>query len=267
MRALRGFGKVSAAGVVAIALAVGGAGTGAIAAAPTWSTPVALGTIVAGAIPNIATDAATGLATAAWAHPADPDIAVNPVTGLVMVVWTQRDDDGHAIVTVRESQRGGVFSPPVNVSLGGHDALNPRIALDSVTGLVTVVWTRWNGTNHVVQASRSLGGGDFSTPDDVSSPGQDAGQAFVAMDATGRATVIFKYGDGTDMQLLSSTLAGPEVVPPAVVAPAVVAPAASTLAATGADGSELALAATLAMLLVLGGLGSLLLARRNSLAD
>ena len=66
------------------------------------------------------------------------------------------------------------------------------------SGLATAVWTRYDGTNFVVQASFSLNGAAWSSPVNVSVAGQAASNSQITVDGSGRASAVWFRFDGTN---------------------------------------------------------------------
>ncbi len=161
-----------AAGILALAIAVVGAGSAALAVSLTWSDPV-------------------DFTTATASNPAQ--VAADPL-GLATIVWV-RNNGTSRVVLATTSQSGGTYSSVTQVSLNGGDAEDQRITT-SASGLATVVWVRFNGSNYIVQASRSQSGGPWSTPENLSLPGSDATAPQIATSAGGAVTVVWYHADG-----------------------------------------------------------------------
>ena len=71
--------------------------------------------------------------------------------GDATVIW-QGSDGTNTIIQASTRPAGGSWlGTPVNLSLPGQDAQSPQLAID-VGGNVTVVWTRFNGSNWIVQS-------------------------------------------------------------------------------------------------------------------
>jgi hypothetical protein len=68
----------------------------------------------------------------------------------------------------------------------------------SSTGLATAVWSRWNGSNDIIQSSTSQNGGAWSTPVNVSLTGGNANDPQVTVSSTGLATAVWRLGDGNN---------------------------------------------------------------------
>ena len=185
--------------VLAVFFVVGGAATTALAVSTAWSAPVNISAARLNAqTPRVAVDG-SGRATAVWTHydgsndivqasnslnggawstpvnlstasqyAADPQVAVDG-SGRATAVW-DRSDGSNSIVQVSTSLNGAAWSTPVDVSAAGHNAYLPQIIVDG-SGLATVVWERFDGSNEIVQASFSVNGAAWSTPINLSTAG------------------------------------------------------------------------------------------------
>lgn len=163
-----------------------------------------------------------------WSSPVDVSLegenaAQQQVTvdsaGLATAVWT-RYIDGDRIVQSSTRPSGGDWSTPVNVSVLGDTANDPQVTVDS-SGLVSVVWSRRIGDNLLIQSSSRPSGGTWSTPVELSLPGQDASKPQVTVDSTGLATAVWwRYADGgAIVQSSSSRDGGPWTTPIDVSSP------------------------------------------------
>ena len=77
-----------------------------------------------------------------------------------------------------------------DLSAAGGSAFTPAIGVD-VAGNSTVVWSRWNGTQYVVQASYRPVGGTFGAPVDLAG-GRQVVDPQVVVDPAGNATAIWR---------------------------------------------------------------------------
>jgi LPXTG-motif cell wall-anchored protein len=73
------------------------------------------------------------------------------------------------------------------------------------TGLVTAVWTRFGGSNDIIQSSTSQSGGAWSTPADLSATGGNASEPQVTVSSTGLATALWARSNGSQYIIQSST--------------------------------------------------------------
>ena len=132
-----------------------------------------------------------------------PQIAVDS-SGNAVAVWAITD----GINTVAQSSRlpvGGSWTTPVTLSASGQDSYNPQVAVDA-SGNAVSVWTRTDGSNTILQASRMTSGGSWSTPVNISQTGQNANYPRIAVDSSGTAVTIWIESDGVSDVVQSSTL-------------------------------------------------------------
>jgi hypothetical protein len=118
-----------------------------------------------------------------------PTVAVND-RGDTVVAWIQ-DDGGSETATAVFRAAGGPFGVPVSLSASGQDAEFPRVAIDAA-GDATVVWTRGNGTNKIVEAAYRPAAGSFGAAMSLSASGESAKNPFVAMDDAGDTAVSWQ---------------------------------------------------------------------------
>jgi hypothetical protein len=198
-----------------------------------WSTPVDLSaTLQDASNPQVTVDS-TGRATAvwyryngtknivqsstsvsggAWSAPVDlsatlqhaynPQVTVDS-TGRATAVW-YRSNGANNIIQSSTSVSGGAWSAPVDLSATLQSAFIPQVTVDS-TGRATAIWYRSDGANNIIQSSTSVSGGAWSAPVDLSATLQDAYNAQVTVDSTGRATAVWARSNGANDIIQSST--------------------------------------------------------------
>jgi hypothetical protein len=183
-----------------------------------------------------------------WSSPVDvsegggnaenPELAAD-ADGTVTAVW-DRSDGSNNMIQVGTLPRSGVWSTPENLSVVGADATTPQIAVDG-NGNRTVIWTRFDGSNEIVQTRTQLAGGPWSVPVDLSDAGNSAIQPRIFADAQGALTALWGWDDGSSYILqVSSHVAPVETVVP-------------SLARTGVASELVAGEAAIALLLLLSG--------------
>lgn len=91
--------------------------------------------------------------------------------------------------------------PAQVLSADGEDAAWPQVAIDP-QGNAIATWQRSNGSKVVVQAAERSAGGSWSEPEDLSDPGEDAGEADVAVDAEGNAIAVWRRLDGNNHTII-----------------------------------------------------------------
>ncbi len=109
--------------------------------------------------------------------------------GDATAIWTRDNNGAQNVVQASTKPAGGSWQPPVNVSDGGGNTREPRLALDA-QGDAVAVWEREDSTGHgLVQASTKPAGGDWQPLPlvDLSQEAgeEDSGEATVAMDPSG----------------------------------------------------------------------------------
>ncbi len=133
--------------------------------------------------------------SAAGQHARNPQVAVGS-DGATTVVWS-RSNGADSIVQARTRAAGsGTFGGAENMSATLQNAGDPQVAV-GVDGATTVIWTRWNGFNDIVQAStRPAGSGTFGAVEDLSALGRSAYSPQVAVAVDGATTVIWNRWNG-----------------------------------------------------------------------
>ncbi len=126
----------------------------------------------------------------------DPMVAVN-AAGAAAVAW-KRSNGSNDIVQATTRPSGGGFSPPIDLSAAGQDAVFPDVAMDGV-GDATAVWRRSNGSNEIIQAA----GYDADAPELRSLSIPSSGMVGVPVpfsvnpfDVWPIASTTFSFGDG-----------------------------------------------------------------------
>ncbi len=95
--------------------------------------------------------------------------------------------------------------PATNLSDDLGDAYAPQVAV-GVDGATTAVWTRWNGSNYIVQAStRPAGSSTFGAAVNLSAAGQNASSPEVAVAVDGATTVVWYRNNGSNWIVQAST--------------------------------------------------------------
>ena len=127
----------------------------------------------------------------------------------------------------------GPWLAPVDLSATGRDASLPQMAV-APDGTTTATWYRSNGTNYIVQASTRPPGGTFSSPVDLSAPGQNANGPQLAVAPDGATTAAWYRGNGTNTIVQAAFTANP----PATRAAPLISGSAALGASLGCDGGS-----------------------------
>ncbi len=142
--------------------------------------------------------------SAAGQDAGDPQVAV-AVDGATTVVWKRSNDAGTRIVQARTRPAGGAFGAVEDLTAAGQHANSPQVAV-AVDGATTVVWTRANGFNDIVQArTRPAGSVTFAGAVNLSAAGQNAYDVQVAVAVDGATTVVWNRSDGVNSIVQAST--------------------------------------------------------------
>jgi hypothetical protein len=127
---------------------------------------------------------------------AEPQVAIDG-GGKATVVWDRFDGSNFVVQARQLSPTGAALTAPVQLSVGGRDAADPQLGV-APDRRVTVLWTRFNGSNWIVQrrefgATGTLG----STTESLSAAGRNAGDPVVAWGAEGTLTMAWKRFNGS----------------------------------------------------------------------
>jgi PKD domain len=189
-----------------------------------WSTPEDVSAAgESGQAPRIAMNAA-GTAVAAWTnnsgdpgvraavHPPggdwsapedvsaagedtdDPEVAIDE-SGYAFAIWP-RVVSGNRNLRAAMLPSGGEWSNPEDISAEAEAFQSYDLEVSSVAGVVATWTLGVSATDHRVQAAVRPPGGDWSGPEDLSLPGEDAGLPSLAFDATGDAVAIWGHKAG-----------------------------------------------------------------------
>ena len=122
-----------------------------------------------------------------------PAIAVAP-NGSALIVWRNRAANS---VLYASRPAGGTFSGGTTLEAAGSSTAEdcPAVALNSAGAAVTT-WTRTISNEEVVMAAYRPAGGSFSSPVTLSAAGDNGTAPDVAIDATGRAAVVWSIASG-----------------------------------------------------------------------
>ncbi|MFI4993423.1 MAG: choice-of-anchor Q domain-containing protein [Solirubrobacterales bacterium] len=152
---------------------------------------------------NYVVQAAVKPAGKAWGKPAtlsgtgeeasEPQVAVD-AAGDGTVVW-RRSDGSDNLVQAAVRPADGSWGSPVSLSEAGENASEPRLAAGAA-GDAIAVWTRYDGSDNLVQAAVKPAGEPWAKPATVSEMGQEASQPAVAMEAAGDATAVWTRYNG-----------------------------------------------------------------------
>ncbi len=149
-----------------------------------WSTPVAISSTVSD----------------------QPDIAVD-LAGNATAVW-QGFDGSSYVIQSSSLPVSGSWSSPTTLSSSSEDAQGPEVAVDASGNAVTI-WSRYDGSNSIVQGTTLPFSSSWTTPVDISDAGQNADSVELAMDfsgTVGNAVAVWHRYNGANFIIQGSTL-------------------------------------------------------------
>jgi hypothetical protein len=98
------------------------------------------------------------------------------------------------------AQATPTYLSAINLSAAGEDGFQPQVGVDD-SGNVHAVWTRSDGTVFRIQYSTRTANGDWSTPVNISDPGQAASEPQLDVDPSGNLLVVWTRSDGTNLRV------------------------------------------------------------------
>jgi hypothetical protein len=133
-----------------------------------------------------------------------PQVATGP-DGTTTITWRRSASPNNFVQAATRAANATTFSTPIDVSALGQDAENPQVATGP-DGTTTITWSRFNGSNNIVQAAtRTANATTFSTPFDLSTTGQDAGNPQVATGPDGTTTINWPRSNGSNTFVQAAT--------------------------------------------------------------
>ncbi len=125
-----------------------------------------------------------------------PQIAAGP-NGALTVVWTRFDGSNNIVQSSHSANNGTTWGAPVTLSGLGRDAQEPQVRA-TPDGTVAVIWDRFDGSDQIVQASRSSDGSTWSAPLNLSAPGQNAASPQIVATPDSALRVVWSRNYGSD---------------------------------------------------------------------
>jgi hypothetical protein len=126
----------------------------------------------------------------------EPQVAVAP-DGTATVVWKRFNGSHYLVQAHRIDPEGLLEGSAQTLSETKQNAVEPQVAVAS-DGTATVVWSRFDGSDSIVQERRVEADGTLEAAvADLSAAGESAVEPRVALDAEGAATVVWTRFDGS----------------------------------------------------------------------
>jgi hypothetical protein len=161
--------------------------------------------------PAGAPDGAVANLSAGGRDAAEPQLAIDE-EGRATVAW-ERYDGSNFIVQARRLNSAGVPAAVQNLSAAGRDAAEPQLAIDA-DGTATVVWSRFDGANFMVQRRDVAADGNLSSTESVSAPGRRAGAPAVARGSDGTLAMVWRRFAGSGDVIQTGSVPPPPPPPP-----------------------------------------------------
>ena len=143
---------------------------------------------------------------------AEPQVAVDHA-GVATAVWDRYDGSNFIVQARRIDAAGALLSGPVNLSATGRDAADPQVAAVPDGG-ATVLWTRNDGANWVVQRRDLAGDGTPGSTGGLSAAGRGAGDAVAAWGEDGTLATVWRRFAGAGDVVQAHTVPKPKPPPP-----------------------------------------------------
>ncbi|HMI81377.1 MAG TPA: glycosyl hydrolase, partial [Solirubrobacterales bacterium] len=143
---------------------------------------------------------------------AEPQLALGP-EGEATVVWDRFDGTGFVVQARRLSATGAIASLPLNLSAAGADAAEPAVNV-APSGTATVLWSRFDGANFVVQGREVGAGGTLGVTEGLSLPGRGASNPALAWGEDGTLATVWRRFDGGGDVVQAKTVPLPPPPPP-----------------------------------------------------
>jgi hypothetical protein len=96
------------------------------------------------------------------------------------------------------AQATPTFLTAIDISAAGQDGFEPQVAVDPTNGDVVAVWTRSDGSNLRIETAQRTPNGAWSSPTQISDPGQSASSPAISVDTSGNMLAAWTRFDGTN---------------------------------------------------------------------
>jgi hypothetical protein len=162
-----------------------------------------------------ATGAAAGAVlglSASGRSAAEPQLAVDS-EGVATVAWDRFDGSNFIVQARRIDAAGALLAGPVGLSASGRDAADPQVVAAPAGG-ATVLWSRFDGGNWIVQRRDLAGDGTPGSTANLSAAGRGAGDAVAAWGEDGTLAMAWRRFAGAGDVVQANTVEKPEPPPP-----------------------------------------------------
>jgi Glycosyl hydrolase family 26 len=143
---------------------------------------------------------------------AEPQLAVD-AAGTATVVWDRFDGSSFVVQARRLDPAGVPVAAAASLSAAGRDAADPQLAI-SPQGVATVLWSRYDGSNWIVQRRDLDGEGAPGATETLSAAGRNAGEPDVAWGEDGTLTMTWRRFAGAGDVVQAKAVLKPQPPPP-----------------------------------------------------
>jgi hypothetical protein len=161
-------------------------------------------------LPGGTPEESTKTLSASGQDAAAPQLAITAAgtgAGTATIVWKRFDGAHYQVQERRIAPNGTLETTTHTLSEGAQDAVEPQVAVDG-SGIATVVWSRFDGSDTVIQVRRvGSGGGSGVATGVISATGENAVQPRVAVTPAGVVTVAWTRFDGLNSVVQARRLA------------------------------------------------------------
>ena len=138
---------------------------------------------------------------------AEPQLAVGP-EGKVTVVWERTDGSSFVVQARRLDAAGTVAATTLNLSATGRDADEPQVAV-APDGTATVLWSRFDGSNWIVQRRDVAANETLSAVTDLSAAGRRGSGPALAWGSGGDLMMAWRRFAGSGDAVEAAPLPAP----------------------------------------------------------
>jgi hypothetical protein len=144
--------------------------------------------------------------TATGRNAAEPQVAVGG-DGTSTIAWS-RFDGTSLVIEARRITSAGLVSSTFVLSATGRDAADPQLALGP-GGKATILWTRFDGSNWIVQRRDLSAAGSLGTTENLSSSGRRGSDPITAWGGDGTLAMSWRRFNGAGDVIQAKTLPAP----------------------------------------------------------
>jgi hypothetical protein len=144
--------------------------------------------------------------SASGRNAAEPQLAVAG-DGTSTIAWS-RFDGTSLVIEARRITAAGALGSTALLSATGRDAADPQLALGP-GGKATVLWTRFDGSNWIVQRRDLAAGGTLGTTENLSSSGRRGSDPIVGWGGNGALAMSWRRFNGAGDVIQAKTVPAP----------------------------------------------------------